>query len=100
MSEEFDGAREPMRALRDLINACEGIFGDDNGEQAILSRAQAGFDSLRKLFGDTRLAEDTAHGPMIEPTATVLFIPGTIDLAELQRIKVTFKATLQRLQVG
>jgi hypothetical protein len=66
-AENFNGASEPMRAIRDLISACEGIFGDDNGEQVILSRAQEGFETLRKLFGDNRLAEDTAFGAMIEP---------------------------------
>src|SRR4051812_40634656 len=63
----FDGAREPMRALRDLIGLCEQTLWPDAEEDAIVSRAQAGFDSLRKLFGDTRLAEDSAFGPMIEP---------------------------------
>jgi hypothetical protein len=65
--DDFDGAREPMRALRDLISSCEMVFGDDNGEQDILRRAQDGFTTLRKLFGDNRLAEDTAFGSMREP---------------------------------
>jgi hypothetical protein len=67
---DFDGRREPMRALRDLINLCEQTFPLENGgreEQEIIAQAQNGFTTLRKLFGDNRLAEDVAHGPMVEP---------------------------------
>lgn len=69
---DFDGAKEPMRALRDLINVCEGIFGDDNDEQAILRRAQDGFTTVRKLFGDSRPAEMIAFAAMLEPDISVL----------------------------
>jgi hypothetical protein len=65
-SDDFDGGREPMRALRDLISVCEGLFSTDPGEQALLSRAQDGFTALRALFGDTRPAdriEETAAMP-------------------------------------
>lgn len=70
--EEFNGAKEPMRALRDLIDFCEATMGSTHGgdpaEQAILARAQDGFTTLRKLFGDARLAEDiNRRDEMIEP---------------------------------
>lgn len=70
MAEVFDAAAEPMRAIRDLIVACEVVFGADNGEEQILERARLGFDTLRRLFGDHVAAEDCAHGPMVEPTFT------------------------------
>jgi hypothetical protein len=66
-TENFDGAREPMRALRDLISACETVFGPDRHEQGILERAQDGLSALRKLFGDTRPAEEIAFAQMVEP---------------------------------
>jgi hypothetical protein len=56
-----------MRALRDLIVACECTFGADHGEQAILRRAQDAFTALRAEFGDTRPAEEIAEGEMHEP---------------------------------
>lgn len=66
INETFDGAREPMRALRDLISAAEaaGWVGDDD----ILSRARDGFTTLRNLFGDNRPADQIADlEAMIEP---------------------------------
>jgi hypothetical protein len=69
--DHFDPTREPMRAIRDLIMLCELTISADHGgdaeEQAILECAQAGFTHIRKLFGDNRLAEQIAVGPMIEP---------------------------------
>ena len=72
MRGDFDGAREPMRALRDLINVCEVALGSDTfgpnpDEAAVLRRAQDGFSALRRLFGDHRLAEDVADNAMVEP---------------------------------
>jgi hypothetical protein len=64
---DFDGAAEPMRAIRDLISSCEGVFGADCDEDAILRRARDGFASLRKLFGDERAGEEIAEAAMIEP---------------------------------
>jgi hypothetical protein len=67
MTETFDPACEPLRAIRDLINVCEAIFSADNAEQDIVERARTGFTTLRALFGDHRPAEDIAYAPMIEP---------------------------------
>jgi hypothetical protein len=68
----FNGAPEPMRALRDLIAVCEltmGVaHGGERAEQDILERAQDGFTTLREMF--TRLAEDIGdHEQMPEPPA-------------------------------
>jgi hypothetical protein len=70
----FNGAREPMRALRDLIALCEltmGVaHGGERAEQDILERAQDAFTTIRELFGDTRLAEDIGDSEqMPEPSA-------------------------------
>lgn len=83
----FDGAKEPMRALRDLINACELYFHDAPAEQETLRRAQDGFTALRKLFGDNRPGEEIADAVMIEPTAAMLTFLGPISLADLERLK-------------
>jgi len=66
-TDDFDATREPLRAIRDLINACEGVFGADCGEDEILRRAQEGFTALRKLFGDNRTGEQIAEAQMREP---------------------------------
>lgn len=71
-TDDFDGAAEPMRAIRDLISACEAVFGADCGEDAILRRARDGFGTLRKLFGDERAGEEIAEATMIEPNARVI----------------------------
>lgn len=67
----FDGTKELARALRDLIALCELTMGTGHDgiaeEQAILSRAQEGFTTLRNLFGDSRAAEDIAFAKMVEP---------------------------------
>ncbi|HYM31831.1 MAG TPA: hypothetical protein VEU47_11050 [Candidatus Cybelea sp.] len=63
---DFDGSREPLRALRDLIGDCEcGAF---EGNPDVLRRAQDAFTALRALFGDVRPAEDIAFAKMIEPS--------------------------------
>jgi hypothetical protein len=67
MSSDFDATREPMRALRDLIVACECIFGPGTEEQAVLRRAQDAFAALRAEFGDVRPSEAIAEAPMHEP---------------------------------
>jgi hypothetical protein len=68
MKRAFDPQQEPMRALRDLITACECIFGDDWGEQELLDRAREGFTALRARFGDNRPADQIADTEaMIEP---------------------------------
>lgn len=77
MNDDFDGAREPMRAIRDLISACEGLFGADQTSVGALRRAQDGFATLGKLFGDERPAEDIGDvfgdvQPMIEPSAKTI----------------------------
>lgn len=65
---DFNGAREPMRAIRDLITYCEVTSGACSaGELALLSRAQAGFTTLRRLHGDNRTGEEIAEAAMIEP---------------------------------
>jgi hypothetical protein len=66
-ADDFDGSAEPMRAIRDLISACEAVFGADCGEDAILRRARDGFTTLRKLAGDERIGEEIAEAAMIEP---------------------------------
>lgn len=79
----FDPRREPMRALRDLIVACES--SDDFGlgaEATVLERAQSAFAMLRAIHGDTRPAEDVEAGPMIEP-ATASSIAARIDALQL-----------------
>lgn len=78
MPNDFDASKEPLRALRDLIVACEMIFGGDNGEQRILDRAREGFTALRAHFGDHRPGEEIADGPLgCEPN----FVP-EIDSGE------------------
>jgi hypothetical protein len=68
MAASFNGAAEPMRAIRDLISTCEAVLGDHNEDQAILERAQAGFTELRALFGDLRTGEQIADAQkMREP---------------------------------
>jgi hypothetical protein len=68
MGEDFDAAREPMRAIRDLIVACESVFGADCGEDEILTRAQAGFSALRAEFGDMRPSDQIGEvAAMHEP---------------------------------
>jgi hypothetical protein len=66
MAETFNGAAEPMRAIRDMIVLFEQhvLFIDD---QEYLDRARDAFTALRKLFGDERPAEDIADAAMIEP---------------------------------
>lgn len=71
----FDPAREPLRALRDLINSCETVFGTDPEETGILERAQAGLTALRALFGDTRPADT------INDTETMAIEPGSLHIA-------------------
>ncbi|MGJ5000535.1 hypothetical protein ACQR10_04375 [Bradyrhizobium sp. HKCCYLRH2060] len=67
MSGDFDGAREPMRAIRDLIVCCEANSGFEGVEPGSkLARAQAAFTALH---GDTRPAEDIADAAMIEPSS-------------------------------
>ena len=51
--ESFDAAKEPLRAIRDLVRECEGIFDEDN-EQHVLERARVALAALRALFGDDR----------------------------------------------
>ncbi|EJN07916.1 hypothetical protein PMI42_07446 [Bradyrhizobium sp. YR681] len=66
MAEQFNGAAEPMRAIRDLISDCEcGAF--EKGNPDVLRRAQEGFTALRALHGDTRPAENIAFAAMREP---------------------------------
>ncbi|MDI1265010.1 MAG: hypothetical protein PS018_17305 [bacterium] len=72
MTSDFNGASEPMRAIRDLISACEAVFGPDAEEQGILARAQAGFTTLRGLHGDTRPAEDIGQADLREPDFATL----------------------------
>ena len=63
----FDPQQEPMRALRDLITACE-MAGEDGPREDILDRAREGFTALRARFGDTRPADQNADTEaMIEP---------------------------------
>ena len=64
--ESFDAAKEPLRAIRDLVRECEGIFDEDN-EQHVLERARVALAALRALFGDDRPSEEVAYGPLIEP---------------------------------
>ncbi|MDP1866962.1 MAG: hypothetical protein Q8L13_11565 [Bradyrhizobium sp.] len=64
---DFDGAREPMRALRDLIVECEGMIGAAGRGADVLRRAQDAFAALRARSGDIRPAEDIAFAAMIEP---------------------------------
>lgn len=66
-ADSFDGAHEPMRAIRDLISMCEAYRDIDPQDNAIIERAQAGFTTLRKLLGDDRPAEEIADGRMVEP---------------------------------
>ena len=67
----FDASREPLRALRDLVVACEALGFDygfaDPADKAILARAQEGLTRLRYLFGDERAADAAAYGPLREP---------------------------------
>lgn len=72
MPDAFDGAREPMRALRDLIVICEATFTVDTGQIAALARAQAALTALRAIHGDTRPAEAIAEGHMREPDLTLM----------------------------
>lgn len=74
MSDNFDATKEPLRALRDLVVAAESIFDGDNGEGALLDRARDGLDTLRRLFGDARPADQVAYGPMREPVAMTIRI--------------------------
>jgi hypothetical protein len=68
MTETFDATKEPLRAFRDLVAACEGIFGTDWPEEvAVLERAQTALATLRARYGDARPNEDVAFGPLIEP---------------------------------
>lgn len=68
MTEGFDGAREPMRALRDLIVACEASDYFGLGAEAdMLDRARDAFAALRAEFGDKRPSEDIAEAVMHEP---------------------------------
>lgn len=78
---DFDGAAEPMRALRDLISACEAVFGADNGEDQLLARAQAGFTTLRRLFGDTRTGEEIAFAETSEPGEWAIPTVEALELA-------------------
>lgn len=64
MAETFNGDVEPMRAIRDLINACEVEFQHDKD---VLGRAREGFTALRKLFGDSRPGDEIADAAMMEP---------------------------------
>jgi hypothetical protein len=85
----FYGAFEPMRALRDLISLCEQTFGGRE-EQEIIAQAQNGFTALRKLFGDTRPAEDIAGAGMLEPVCT----PNHIEVLQLTAGALQCVATL------
>lgn len=67
MDEHFNGASEPMRALRDLIALCELTMRTDAHQETILQRARDGFTVLRRVFGDERPAEEIADAAMIEP---------------------------------
>lgn len=69
MSNAFNGAREPLRAIRDLIVFCEELVMTAD-ETAILERAQAALTTLRAIHGDARPAEDIAAGPMVEPSVS------------------------------
>jgi len=84
-SDDFAATREPLRAIRDLISACEGVFGADVGEDALLRRAQDGFTSLRKLFGDNRPGEEIAFAAMLEPSEAPI-VPTPELLATLQLV--------------
>jgi len=68
---DFNGAAEPMRALRDLINLVEATVFDAE-EEAIITRAQAAFTVLRALHGDARPAEEIAFAAMREPDRATL----------------------------
>lgn len=82
MAEPFNGAAEPMRAIRDLIVACETVFGgDDEYEQGYLNRARDGFTALRKLFDDSRPAEEIAEAEMIEPR--IANVPALINALQM-----------------
>lgn len=78
---DFDGAREPMRAIRDLINDCEAAFNCDSD---VLQRAQAAFTALRALFGDNRPGEEIADAEMWEPVASALQEPLQLTAGALQ----------------
>jgi hypothetical protein len=78
---DFDGAREQMRALRDLISACEAVFGAHAYEQGVLARAQAGFTALRAMHGDTMPGELIAEAPMIEPK--VASVPALVTALQM-----------------
>lgn len=93
MTEQFDAKAEPMRAIRDLIVLGESILSDA-AECEILERAQVGFSRLRKLFGDARLAQDCAHGPMIEPGPSVDFATAARRLMEIHGDIVAMRAVI------
>jgi len=63
MADEFDASKEPLRSFRDLVTMCE----EAGLECPELDNARRGFAALRTLFGDHRLNENVAHGPLIEP---------------------------------
>lgn len=68
MADNFSGAAEPMRAIRDLISMCEMYRDIDPPDDTILERAQAAFTELRALFGDLRTGEQIADAQkMREP---------------------------------
>ena len=70
--DSFDAKREPMRAIRDLISACETVFGPHEYEQTILDRAREAFTVLRALHGDTRPGDAIADAAMREPDFATL----------------------------
>ena len=91
--QNFDASIEPMRAIRDLISACEGVFGADCGDDDILRRAQDGFTALRKLFGDNRPGEEIAFARMAEPgTAAELLATLQLTSGALQCVATLLPA--------
>jgi len=78
----FDPTAEPLRAIRDLICFCEldDIACSTEGAEALDSAREA-FTALRKLFGDQRLAEAIADGPMIEPD--IASVPALIKALQM-----------------
>jgi hypothetical protein len=65
----YDPTREPLRAIRDLIEACEA---DGHMEGEALDNARAALAALRKIFGDDRPNEVLAFELPIEPAGALL----------------------------
>lgn len=91
----FDATLAPLRAIRDLISACEMIFGADNGEQRLLERAQTGFAALRARFGDHRPNDAVAFEMPIEPAGPIAVHAAAAELLAAAEAAIAYDGAIQ-----